>query len=208
MPEPNRTEVRSSDRAARTRPGRWLAGVTAADDLILAPDDAIVVVMELRSEQCAEKIQAIAARLRRENAESRKQREEWARRDVERAAARLAGSFESSGTSMAWERPLSPDDPFARLEQRFETLGVELRGSLAEVRLDVLKVRDTLEHVEDRVATKVELEALRDDYNIIADGFASVSTELTAVNGRLDGLDARLGRLERRLTALEQQRAG
>lgn len=157
--------------------------------------------MELQCTPYVEKILAIAARHRRESEEFRRQQQAAALR-------RAAATYEPARPVPTYVREWRPEpgDPLARLELKVDTLAVALEQLGTELRGDIQSLKARVAHIEETMATKVELEALRGDYNAIADGFAAVSVDLQQVHKRLDGTDERLGNIEMRVLALERRR--
>ena len=121
----------------------------------------------------------LAARMRQQNADSRRRRQQLAAR----------------------ERP--PEFPELSLEDRLKTFEADTRSVLSEIRHDLLMLRgeiaslrgDTKAEIaslrlematkaeiaglRESMATKAELESLKDEIRMVAEGFAHVQTRLS-----------------------------
>jgi hypothetical protein len=82
-------------------------------------------------------------------------------RDAQRKAGRLA-------------RERSPEDVYLQLDERLKQCQQEIKAFREETRL-------TLASLQERVATRAELESVRDDIRIVAEGFADIRTRLDEV---------------------------
>ena len=118
----------------------------------------------------------ISARMERQNAESRRSRMEAAAGDVVR------GPVQPSTDRGPPDRPLvmreRPPDDYISLEERLKDFQAETRSALADIRYDVLGIRKEM-------ATKAELESLRDDIRMLAEACAHTQQRLHETSGLL-----------------------
>ena len=139
--------------------------------MISRDDDGIVVVMDWdafieETREGERQMRELAARMRQQNADSRRRRQQLAVR----------------------ERP--PEFPELSLEDRLKTFEADTRSVLSEIRHDLLMLRgeiaslrgDTKAEIaglRESMATKAELESLKDEIRMVAEGFAHVQTRLS-----------------------------
>ena len=118
----------------------------------------------------------ISTRMEQQNAESRRSRMEAAAGDVVRGQAQPSTDRGPTGRPiLVRERP--PDDDIS-LEERLKEFQAETRLALAEIRYDVLGIRKEM-------ATKAEMESLRDDIRMLAEAYAHTQQRLHETSGLL-----------------------
>lgn len=118
--------------------------------------------------------------------------------ELDRQKAASRPSPPSGGHSLAREQP-PPDNAWDGRLDRFERMVTEMLNTVTVIQHDVSALQRDVGGLKDDVgglkrdvgaireqmATKVELEALRDSINIVADGFAQTQTRLGHVTGLL-----------------------
>ena len=127
--------------------------------------------------ETARTMRELSSRLERQNADSRTKRTRAAVRDVKRLRSEAARDFalrdlgqSTSGALLVRETP--PDNG-------------DMRLVLAEIRHDVLMLRRDVIRMRELMATKVEVESIKDDIRLVADGFAQTQQRLRDVAGLL-----------------------
>lgn len=75
-------------------------------------------------------------------------------------------------------REVPPEDAYLQLNERLKEFQTETRLALAEIRDDLVSLRE-------QMATKAELESVRDDIRIVAEGFADIGKRVDDVAGLL-----------------------
>lgn len=137
---------------------------------------------EAEGKELQARMRAVCAEMKRQNAVSR--------------ASRLSG-----GHSLAREQP-PPDSAWDGRFDRFERMLTEtlnavtilqrdvgglkedvagLKEDVAGLREDVAGLKGDVQAIREQMATKVELEALRDSTNIVGDGFVATQARLENV---------------------------
>ncbi|HUE88373.1 MAG TPA: hypothetical protein VMO26_20035 [Vicinamibacterales bacterium] len=118
--------------------------------------------------------------------------------ELDRQQAASRASRPSGGHSLAREQPPPGNAWDGRLD-RFERMLTEtlntvtglqhdvsaLQRDVSGLKGDVGGLKGDVAAIREQMATKVELEALRDSINIVADGFAQTQTRLGHVTGLL-----------------------
>lgn len=122
-------------------------------------------------------LRGLSSRLEQQNTESRRKRTRAAVRDVKRLRAQMARDRALRNTDQPTARSL-----FVREGPR-ETSDTRL--VLAEIRQDILMLRRDVGRMQEWMATKAEVESLRDDIRLVADGFAQTQERLHDVAGLL-----------------------
>ncbi|HUE88374.1 MAG TPA: hypothetical protein VMO26_20040 [Vicinamibacterales bacterium] len=104
--------------------------------------------------------------------------------ELDRQQAASRASRPSGGHSLAREQP-PPDNAWGGRLDRFERMLTETLNTVTGLQHDVSALQRDVGAIREQMATKVELEALRDSINIVADGFAQTQTRLGHVTGLL-----------------------
>lgn len=104
--------------------------------------------------------------------------------ELDRQKAASRPSPPSGDHSLAREQP-PPDNPWDGRLDRFERMLTETLNTVTVLQHDVSSLQRDVGAIREQMATKVELEALRDSINIVADGFAQTQTRLGHVAGLL-----------------------
>jgi hypothetical protein len=102
--------------------------------------------------------------------------------DRQKAASRPSPPV--GGHSLAREQP-PPDSAWDGRLDRFERMLNETLNAVTVLQHDVSALQRDVGAIREQMATKIELEALRDSINIVADGFAQTQTRLGHVTGLL-----------------------
>jgi hypothetical protein len=144
--------------------------------LIASADDGIVVIMSVEDfdwDRFEAEGEEIARRMR-----------EISRQSSERIAAlqaERARYAERTASREATARDTPPAGPTGGIEARLERLEIAVGAivrDLSDVRRDVSDIRE-------RMATKVEVEAVHDSVKVLADGYAQTQSRLADVSGLL-----------------------
>jgi hypothetical protein len=126
----------------------------------------------------------ISARMEQQNAESRRSRMSAAARDVVRGQTQPSTDSAPIGRPiLVRERP--PGDDHMSLEERLKEFQAETRAALAEIRYDVLALRNDLSGIRKEMATKAEVESVRDDIRVLAEGYSQTQQRLHETSGLL-----------------------
>jgi hypothetical protein len=118
----------------------------------------------------------ISARMKQQNAESRRSRMEAAAGDAVRGQAQRSTDRGPTGRPIVVRE--SPPDGYLSLEERLKEFQAETRLALADIRYDVLGIRRDM-------ATKAEMESLRDDIRMLAEAYAHTQQRLQETSGLL-----------------------
>ena len=71
------------------------------------------------------------------------------------------------------------------LEERLKEFQAETRAALAEIRYDVLALRNDVSGIRTEMATKAEVESVRDDIRMLAEGYSQTQQRLHETSGLL-----------------------
>jgi len=126
--------------------------------------------------ETARTMRELSSRLGQQNADSRRRRTRAAVRDVKRLRSEAARDFAL--------RDLGQSTPGVLVRETPPDNG-DMRLVLAEIRHDVLMLRRDVIRMRELMATKVEVESIKDDIRLVADGFAQTQQRLRDVAGLL-----------------------
>lgn len=130
----------------------------------------------------------VSSRLEQQNAHSRRKRTRAAVLAVQRLRAEREHERASGETAQFTGRAVlareSPsDDSVMPIGDRLRAFEADTRLVLAEIRQDLLMLRRDVDRIRELIATRAEVESLRDDIKVVAGGFAQTQQRLHDVAG-------------------------
>ena len=118
-------------------------------------------------------LRELSSRLGQQNVASRSRRTRAAVRDVKRLRADAARDRDVRDAVQSTPRPL--------LVRETPPDNGDMRLVLAEIRQDVLMLRRDVIRMRELMATKAEVESIRDDIRLVADGFGQTQQRMQDV---------------------------